>query len=568
MSFSVFPAWLAYGGAIALAAALWWLQRLRVQPRVVALPAAVLWRLAEGELQPRVLMARFSRLLAYLLSLALVLSLWWAAAGPVVPQAQERDHHLFYLDNSVLLTPGDHWALAQQALLADAARVPAAEREVVLGEAVAVRLLAPGEPLALLEARLRSVTAQVRPSAFSNWVDRLPARQGGEKVQLHYYGARPAAVMRPAPQGSGPNLIWGYEAPAVPRNRGVVSLGVRPAQSGHWDRVDVLVGTAASEGPAPGPAALVWTLNGQSFRPEAAQPISSGAWLLHDMPADGRTLRVALREGDAFPADDSASLVLPSARRVAVAVGPGVPESLTAVVRQDPSLQLVPMAQAQVVVSGPLSPADAGKPTLRLVAADRQSNAFRFTVPNPSGLQAPVDAAALGLAGLDAGALAYRMNRAIGVEVTDGPRREVSLWRELFDEGQGFTRTAAMPVLVARSLHWLASPPPWISQARAGHRLGMEPDARSLRLDLPGQGDPYLAQAGERLVDGQPVAVSLLDEAQTLAAAQAAPPAKAHADESWTLAPLWRRWMTEWLLVLATLLLLLEWHLVQRGRMP
>lgn len=568
MSFSVFPAWLAYGGAIVLAAALWWLYRLRVQPRIVALPAAVLWRLADGQPRPRVLTARFSRLLAYLLSLVLVLSLWWAAAGPTVTGTAAGDHHLFYLDNSVLLTPGNDLDQARQALLADVARVPATGREVVLGEAVAVRLLAPGEPLSVLEARLRSVTAQVRPSTFAEWLDRLPARQWAGTVQLHYYGAWPAARMRADRHAAGLNLLWGYLAPAVPHNRGVVSLGVRPAQSGQWGLVDVLVATAASEGAAPDPAALTWTLDGQPFQPAAAQSIGGGAWLLRDLTADGRTLRVALREGDAFAADDAATLVLPLARRVAVAVGRDLPDTLMAVLQRDPSLQLVAPAQAQVMVSASHSSSETGHPTLRLIPADQQANAFRFTLPQSSGAEVPVDAAALGLAGLDAGALADRMNRAIGVELADGPRREVSLWRELFEEGQGFTRTAAMPVLVSRSLHWLASPPPWVSQARAGHRLGIEPEQQGLSLALPLDDERFSAQAGERQLDGHPVAVSLLDVSQSLAVAQAAPPATVHPDPSWPVTPFWRRWMTEWLLVLAGLLLLLEWHLVQRGRMP
>lgn len=566
--FSVFPAWLAYGGAVALAAGLFLLQRLRVQPRVVVLPAAVLWRLAASQARPRALGGRFHDLAAYLLSLAVLLALWFAAAGVTFPSAPVDSRHVFYLDNSVLMTPADRLAQARQALLADVARVPAAQREVVLGEAVGVRLLAPGESVALLEARLKAVTAQVRPSSFASWAAHGLARDGAGPATLHYYGAWPAAAPLAARRVEGLRLDWGYVAPAVAGNRGIVSLGARPARSGQWGCVDVVVGTVASDGAAPDLAALTFTLEGQPFVATAAESMNGATWLLRDVPAEGRTLHVALRQGDAFVADDAASLVLPLRQRVAVAVDADVPAAVAEVVRRDPSLQWTDEANAQVVVRGASATGDAGKPTLRLVAAQDHPGAFRIMVPGPMDPDAEVDAAGLGLAGLDAGALADRLDRGIGIELAQGPRREVAVWRELFSEGSGFTRSAAMPVFLSRSLHWLAAPPRWAGHARAGHALALASGDDELRVGGAAEVALYQAQAGSAALDGRPVAVSLLDAGQSLAATQAAPAGVTRSpDETGSLAA-WTRWLTELLLVLAALLLLLEWRLYQRGRMP
>lgn len=565
--FSVFPSWLAFGGAVALAAGLFVLQRLRVRPRVVALPSAVLWRLAASQARPRALGGRFHDLPAYLLSLAVLLALWFAAAGLSFMPAPASGRHVFYLDNSVLLTPADRLTQARQALLDDVERVPAALREVVLGEAVGVRLLAPGEPIGLLKARLRTVGAQVRPSTFMTWADHGLVRAGPEPTTVHYYGAWPAAEMLAVRRRDDLNLFWGYVAPPVAHNRGLVSLGVQPARSGQWGRVDLLVGTVASDGAAPDPSALSFTLDGQPFSADAAQPLGAGTWALRDVPADGRTLRVALREGDEFAADDAASLVLPLMQRVAVSVGPDVPAAVTELVRRDPSLQLVDEARAQVVVSGAASPIKSSKPTLRLVAAKEQSSAFLITVPGPVDPDVEVNAAGLGLAGLDAGALADRLNRGIGIELLQGPHREVAVWRELFSDGSGFTRMAAMPIFVSRSLRWLAAPAPWASYARAGQRasLGLSDDA--LSVGAVSEADAFLAQAGTTTLAGRPVAVSLLDVGQSLAVAQSVPGHVSRPTDGTGPALSWTQWTTEMLLVLSIMLLLLEWRMYQRGRM-
>lgn len=573
--FSVFPAWLAWGGAAALAGLLFLLQLLRVRPRVVVLPSAVLWRIAASQARPRALLRRFHHLLAYLLSLALVLALWFAAAGATLTSSTDGGRHVFYLDNSVLLTPGDRLAQAKRALLADVARVPAARREVVLGDTVGARLLAPGEDVSLLERRLSAVEADARPSSFPAWMslgsspgsssapsrapsqgpssaplaDRGPA--GATPLHLHYYGAWPAAAPLATRRIDGVTLAMGYLAPALPHNRGIVGLGVWPARSGQWGRVDLLLSTAASEGAAPAPTDLSFTLDGRPFDATTLEASGSGTWLMRDVAADGRTLRVALRQGDAFAADDAASLVLPLMRRTAVAVGAGVPAAITEVIRRDPGLELVDDAHADVLVRGPGDQAATNKPTWRLTAARDQTSAFLVTRPGRVAQDLTVDVAALGLSGLDAGPLADRLDRGIGVEIAQGARREVAVWSELLADDVGFTRSATLPLFVSRSLRWLSSPPPWNSHARAGHDLTLD------------------AWSG---AGGRPLAVSLLDAEQSLAVAQPTPGAvAAGADEQGPAAAL--RWgagwgMSELLLVLAALLLVVEWHAVRRGRMP
>ncbi|MCE4557945.1 hypothetical protein [Pelomonas cellulosilytica] len=563
--FSLLPAWLAYAGAVALAAGLFLLQRLRVRPRVVVLPSAMLWRLAAIEAPPRTLYQRFRGWPAYLLSLLLVLLLWSVVVGLQRAPEAALGRHVFYLDNSVLLTPDGRLDRARQALLDDVARVPAAQREVVLGDALGTRLLAPGEPLGLLQTRLQAVAAEIRPSTFAGWARQRPS-PGGEPLTLHYYGAWPAAEAARPPAGA--RLAWGYVAPAVPNNRGIVSLGAWPARSGTWGRVDVLVGTMAQQGAAPDLGQLSFSLDGRPFSADGARAAGPAAWVLRDVVADGRTLRVALRQGDAFAADDAAALVLPRLQRVAVAVGPGVPTAVADVIRHDPSLQRVDEPQAQVVVRAGGEGASAA-PALRLVPAASQASAFAVKVPGPTQPDAGATLVALGLSGLEAGPLADRLNRSIGIDLETGPRREIAAWRELFEEGAGFTRDAAMPLFVSRSLHWLATPAPWASHVRAGHAMRWSsPDETSTASNEPAAVGAFVPGAGAAVIDGHTVTASLLDEGQSRAAGLAPPaPVRAEADEARPNGT-WAWDAAEVALVLALLLLLVEWQAYRRGRMP
>jgi hypothetical protein len=178
-------------GALVLAGLLFLLQRLRVRRQVVRVPTSMFWRMAVQAAPARVLHERFRHWLAYALVLSIALLLWLAASGLQMAPGSARKTQLFYLDASAAMTAAHAFDDAAAALIADACAVPADRREVVLGDPYGTLLLARGEDIALLPARLKEVKPGLYPSAFPAWVG---ARAGLLKAAplpaLHYYGAR------------------------------------------------------------------------------------------------------------------------------------------------------------------------------------------------------------------------------------------------------------------------------------------------------------------------------------------------------------------------------------------
>ncbi len=535
MTFALLPAWGVALGALALAGLLWLLQRLRAQPRVVRRATALLWAIAVREAPLTVRGRRFRYWLAYLLALAIALLLWLAAAQPQLT-GSGGGIRVFYLDLTAGLVRSDAAAAAKRALIADVRAVPAASRAVYLGDGdadgrFATLLLAPGENASLLAGRLAELAPLPQPSRFRAWL----ARQA-KALPVRYYGDWPSA--------RGTAASFGYLAPAVRSNRGIVALGTAPAASGRWDVADVRVATE----PADAAATLAWTLDGRRFAPARVERDADGGRVLRDVPAAGGALRVRLMPGDGFPADDAATLRLPDRRPVRVAVAADVPASVRAAIAADDALAIVAPDAAQVVVR--TGPSSDGRPTLALLPAASQPQTFVFTGAGPGGA---ADLPALGLTPADAAALAQALGRPIGVGIEPGPRRSVSVWRALFDPATRFDRSPAMPVFVSQAVRWLAVPQGWRPYAKAGEAA-------------PDQSRLYglaAADAADRLLAGAPAdADALTDRTATRAAAGAGPaptvvPLRGGGDR-----------LLVWLLAAALALLAAEWWLVQRGRMP
>lgn len=567
MSFVSLPLWAVLTGAAALAALLFALQILKARQKRVRIAAAGLWAQAARVAPLRVFRQRFQRWLAYLLILAIALLLWTAGARPELTPDRDAARHVFYLDASAGLTGRDDFQRARRALIADVRATEPSRRSVYLGDATGTPLLRPGENIALLTRRLDGVEAQARPSGFARFVatgpvDPIAVPSQGERTVVHYYGAWPSgAAAHPA---TGTELVWGYLAEPVTGNRGVVALGARPAASGAADRADILVQAVDARGAAVSAEALRFSRDGRDLSVQATV-LPGGALMIRDVVADGSLFAVRLTRGDDFPADDRAALRLPSRGVLKVALSSGTPAALRQVVRLDAGLSEVPADQADVVVRRAGEGFGAGLPALVLTGTD--GPAFRLTyaqVEDAPDLAA--DAETLGLADLDAASLAQRTNRAVAVEAGSGPRRGLSVWSVLFDDGRGFTTSADFPVFVSRSLRWLSDPKPWIPYAAAGTTLVDQSDLYGLAADRriaarALNGDLYLGAAGETRIGDLSTTVSLLDRTATLDAARPRPadvvvaPVRGPAvDLFFTL-----------LVLLAGLLLLLEWRLHQRG---
>jgi hypothetical protein len=557
-------------GTLVLAGLLFLLQRLRVRRQVVRVPTSMFWRMAVQAAPARVLHERFRHWLAYALVLSIALLLWLAASGLQMAPGTARRTQLFYLDASAAMTAPHAFDDAAAALIADARAVPADRREVVLGDPYGTLLLARGEDIALLPARLKEVRPGLYPSAFPLWVG---ARTGLLKAAplpaLHYYGARAAAQDGSARLDRTMEFDVGYLAPRIQNNRGIVALGASPAASGAWDKADVLVAVSAPAGQGVDGGDLAFALDGHSFTP-ALTARGEGRFLLHDLPANGAALAVSLTRGDAFPADDSAGLRLPLRRRITVAMTQAVPAPVQAVVRADPAFVVGPPSAAQVVLRMQQDAATPGLPEMVLVGQQGQDAAFRFT--RPSGDQGTIEDALdqAGLAQFDAASLADGLHRPIGAEMVEGPRRALSVWADVFAGRTGFARSPAMPLFVSQGLRWLAEPQPWVPYAAAGGTLvdldrtqGLGQGTGLARRALGGS--IALPQAGRETMAGLPVTVSLTDRGTT-DGVRLAPPA----DDSIHMGPGGPPvdWPLVALLLLAAVLLAAEWVLFQRGRLP
>ncbi len=556
-------------GAIAIAALLALLQRLRVQRRRVMVAALPLWSQVARAMPPRVTGGRFRRPLSYLLALAIALALWLAASRPEPVAPPQGGVHVFYLDASALMTGGDAFAQARAALERQVAGVAPRARSVVLGDGAGTMLLAPGEDAALLPARLAGVRPALRPaSGFARW---LAGVDRATPATIRYFGHRAPFDAVPRP-GGAVRLAAGFLAAPVAVNRGIVALGVSPAASGSWGRADVLVTLWDSRGDgASGADALRWTLGGAAWVPARVDAAGGGRLIARDVPATGATLGVALRDGDGFAADDRASIVIPDRRPIGVAIGAGVPASIIRAVRLDPAFRIVAADAAQVAVD--TGGAGAGRlPALVLTDPAREPATFVVAAPAGEGDVALAERLdSLGLRRIDAAGLADALGRPVALrEGAPGAARMVGAWAPMFADRSAFARSPALPLFVSQTLRWLAGPAPWTPYAKAGASL---PDQSALyglsddpALRAEGLGESvHLPQAGETMVAGRRIAVALSDpETSRMAAARSgrapgvAPVSPGGAAD--LLIPA--------LLLLAALLLAGEWRLYHRGWMP
>lgn len=560
--------WAVIAGAVGLAALLFALQILKARQKLVRIAAAGLWAQAARVTPLRVFRQRFQRWLAYLLILTIALLLWIAGARPEMTPGRDAADHIFYLDASAVLMGRDDLAQARRALIADARNTDPARRAVYLDGAVATPLLQPGENLALLSQRLDDVKARPAPSSFAHAVagsELDGAASSGRPSVIHYYGAWSGA--RTVAPSADRRLVYGYLAAPTPDNRGVVALGASPAASGDAVRADILVEAIGADG-RPLPAdALRFSREGRDVGVETlARP--DGRLIVRDVVADGALFTVRLARSDAFPADDQASLRLPDERPVNVALSPGAPAAVVRAVRLNPAFSVTAPQDAQVVVRRSGERFGEDRPALVVTqSGDQPAFVFTYGVGEPEpDLSGALDA--LGMSDVETQALARTTRRDVSAETRQGQQRSVAVWSALFDDGGGFPSAASFPVFVSRTLSWLVDAGPWLPYAQADTDLtdqsdlyGLSSDRRIAERAL--NGDLYLSQAGETRIGDLRLAVSLTDREITMDAARAAPsdvvvtPVRGPAVDLLFIL----------LVVIAGLLLLLEWRLHQRGAM-
>lgn len=566
-------------GALGLAAALYWLQRLRVRHRAVVVPTTLFWREAILDTRARERSVRFRHPWAYLFLLALGSLMWFAASGPRFDERAERDVVLV-LDTSAGMARGARFESALRALRNEVDGAARATTRVVAAGPTLTTLLAPGEERALLAKRAASLAPAATPAAFERAVSELAAgATPGRELEIVLIGEAPFSADALALVPEGVTLRRVDLGPTGGANHGFVELGASAASSGAWEALDVLA-AVRSEGAGPAGALppVRATIDGVAL---SAAPLreSSGATggltLLRfaDLPATGGRLRLELDAVDDLALDDAVELVLPVRAALRVAVQPELRELFGAVLAADPAVLSVDSG-ADVAIRQAGSGFAAELPALELVGAGADEPAFRIEDVREDEAALLAEAVALlGLHEIDADALATQAARPIRVEARRGPRRRVALWGDLVSSSFDFVEGPAFPLFMARSLRWLAGGEPSIARASAGEALSFEggrPVALAFAATDGVARDPLGAafvppRAGDyRGPDGVVVAASLLDPGTTAppAAPSGLEPTPGAGDGG---APLDA---ATWLGLLALLGIGLDWWLHRKERIP
>ena len=582
--------WLAVGaGLMGLAGALYLLQRLRVRFSEVEVVTSLFWKASVAEAPARVFRQRFRHWLAYLLFFVIAALLWLALAGPQRVTAASRDNHILLLDGSAGMARTDRFASAVTRLKHDAAALPSQRRQVLWVGSQVTTLLAPDEPAALLDARLRGLMPQATPASIERALhDLAKVATSGESTRVLVYGDAP---VRKEVLDLLPGWMTVRRAQAtVPTgdNSGITELGVSAGISGDWTRVDVMIGIEGAQAQSIAASGLRMTLDGVAIGNIKIDALDSQSAptgdaslqrvILRDLPASGGLLEVGIGDGDALALDDIARVRLPQRSRIRVFLSPSLPDQLAAVLANDTAVELVAQNYDIAIVRRG-EPVSASSAVLEFAPRADQEAAFLLRYPDDSQAQAMLSNAmrSLGLDQIDADDLAQRAGGPIGLVVEPGAQRRFSVWAELLDESYNFTRSRAFPLFVTQSVRWLADSRAWYPSVAAGKPLPLPSEGRrpvfiaGSGALLATLGADFVPDSAGTLPTAPPdpsLAVSLLDSATTVA--ERSPAADALQVDSATrqLLSLLPTDAAVWLVLLAALLLIAEWYLFRTGRLP
>lgn len=564
MSFTLLSLPWVLGGAAGLAGLLYVLQRLRVRHQRVTVPTTLFWKLAAEEAPARTMTARFRHPLAYLLILLISVLLWLALAGLETRRKDDGAFHVLLLDGSAGMAAGTRWSDAVTALKNQVGNLSPAQRQVLLVGAGVKTLLNPGEPDLLLAKRLEGLAPVAAPAGIEAVLRQIAATtRAGQSTEVLVFGDAPVRPESLAPALKVSRVALAKNKPAA--NAGITSLGVAEARSGAWDRVDVYLQVSGAH-----PSAPRIELEGTPLTVTVAP---GGDYLLPDLPARGGLLTVKLAADDSLSLDNTAGIRLPDRPKIKVQVSASLLPLLAPVLAADPAIEITE-AGANVVIRLEGETFGDGLPALEFVAARDGQSAFLIT--HPDGLDAAAvlhqAVAAIGLREIDAASLAKSARRPVTASVASGPQWRFSVWRELLSDDFNFTKTRAFPLFIDNAVRWLAGAPgdyPVVAAGRPLESAGLDSAARFVTAQgraLDPLGVTLVpAQAGEfpRAGGAKPLLVSLLDPVASSGATGglAEAPAAVLAG-GMTTNPV------TWLLLIALLLLVVEWHFNRVGRIP
>jgi len=540
LNFGLFSIPVVAAGIAALAAGLWLAQRLRVRHHEVQVLTTLFWQDALKETRARVFMRRFRHWRAWVLLVAIA-SLMWMLLGQPYTEAPDSTRHVVLVDWGI-----EDPALRQADLsvaLDFAASLPINNRRIVAVGTHMETLLGPGEALRMVD--LRSETDPGQSPRGLDWaIESLAASADRTSpLVIHVVGDTPVDAMAlkaleesiGAADGDLPSLrvcrIVREPAPLAPR---LATLGVSDSADGAWGVVDVWLAFADANDAPPITAERI-TVTGDDIQADQAMTVrEDGTFELRGLPANGATIGIAL-DGKSVGA-----ITLPRRDPIRVQLDADVPESLRQLITLDAACEIV-TADADLRI-GSTQTAD-----LRLTSDDEPAFVIRTDEEDAqAALTRLVDE--LALRQVDATGIAEKAGRVVDVKVLSDQTRSLAIWSSLFTPAFDFQESRACPLVVSRALRWLAHRPPLVEWAALGERL-------------PAAAPEFSRVEGERTVaaDGRVLRTTPL--MSTVETAAVLPESETITRFAW-FGPY------TWMGLLMALLLVGEWVLYQRGRMP
>lgn len=511
-------------GVLALAVGLWLLQRLRVQHQEVQVLTTLFWQAAIKETRARVFVKRFRHLPAWLLLVAIASLLWMLLSQPQT-QSSDGTQHVVLL----------HWDDPDEAIrratlelaLKRAATLPTNSREIIAASDRLQTLVAAGEELEI--AAIRDEANFELGSKDLHWaLDSLAARSSiDQPVHIHLVASTEleSDYIQALPEHVELFRVDDTEANADIQ---LQTLGYSSSLAGSWNAVDVQFGFDPSA--EIDEASISLKLNDQPLVQSAAL-LSENQFAVSEVPAIGGIMQVRYRD------EAIGSLTLPDRKRIAVELAEGVPEILRDLIEIDEAVEVV--ASGGDVKVGFEESSD-----LRLTTQDSSAFVVAADSENPQDALAEI-IDELALAQIDATSLAEQSGQVVDVQVSAADKRQIAVWQSLFGSSFDFVGSRACPIFVARSIRWLANRPEEIQWAGQGERIQSDGFARAL------------SENGN--VSGKEFKTTRLSR-----------PVQAAQDLDVSPEPNFLSWLTPytWFGILVSGLLVTEWILFQRGKMP
>ena len=539
MSFGLFSVTAVLGGIVALAIGLWLAQRLRVQHREVEVLTTLFWQSAMEETRARVFVRRFRHWWAWVL-LVVIASLLWMLLSQPRTISWDETRHIVLIDWSV-----DDPQVRQQDLdvaLKLAAQLPDTDREIIAVGTRLETLLRPLEPLELARQRSK-LKPGLAPQGLDWAIESLAARAGPKTpITIHIVGdasidqEKLLALRsddRDTSQSPPLNVFRINQEHVASPPINLATLGVSDSASGDWNLLDIWIAFDDSESVQASHLGVL--LDKQPLkRPFVKredgileiQGIEADAGLIEVM-YDGRLVGV---------------ITLPNRDLIRVHMDNDVPETLRQLVQLDPACEIVDDPKDSEVFIGSATNAN-----FRLTSGDQPSFLIQTENKNPQAALANlVDA--LALRQIDATGIAVKSGRVVDVQAVSGSSRSLALWRSLFTSSFDFQESRACPIVVGRSIRWLANRPPLVEWAELGRRLPVaspEYDRASADLALTNDGR-QLRTTRLTPLTGQVATLDNSNESLTFSGINLVP----------------------WMGLLVAFMLIGEWILFQRGYMP